>query len=53
MMKDYMIKWTENIGYNIDLEQWTQTWQNNIKFTKLVSFKIKKREGPRKWKVST
>ena len=30
-VKESMIKWTQNIGHNIDIDQWLKIWQNNIR----------------------
>ena len=34
-----MIKWAQNVGHNIELDQWEQIWKTNIKLTKSVVFK--------------
>ncbi|XP_015277208.1 PREDICTED: regulator of G-protein signaling 7 [Gekko japonicus] len=39
IVKGNMIQWAQNIGHNINLEQWDQIWKKNIKITKAISYK--------------
>lgn len=41
VVKDCMVKWTQNFGYNIDIDYWAQIWKTNVKITKSVNFKQK------------
>ncbi|KAF7245550.1 hypothetical protein EYD10_08337 [Varanus komodoensis] len=38
-VKETMITWAENFGYNIELEKWQKLWERNIKVTLATSYK--------------
>lgn len=33
-VKDVMIKWSQNLGYNINMEDWESAWATNVKIIK-------------------
>lgn len=39
MVKECMVRWAQNLGYSIDLEDWERVWKINIKITRSVRFK--------------
>lgn len=38
VVKECMIKWVQNLGYIIELDQWHKIWNSNIKMTKSTNF---------------
>ena len=38
-VKDCMIKWARNFGYNIMMEQWEKMWRRGLKF--ILSYNLK------------
>ncbi|KAF7236098.1 hypothetical protein EYD10_17095, partial [Varanus komodoensis] len=38
-VKETMITWAQNFGYNIELEKWQKLWERNIKVTLATSYK--------------
>ncbi|KAF7244640.1 hypothetical protein EYD10_09237 [Varanus komodoensis] len=38
-VKETMITWAQNFGYNIELEKWQKLWKRNIKITLATSYK--------------
>jgi len=39
LVKECMVKWARNIGYNIKLNQWERMWSKGLKFT--LSYNLK------------
>lgn len=37
VLKDCMVKWTQHLGHNIDIDHWSQIWKVNIKITKSLN----------------
>lgn len=48
-----MVKWMQNFGYNIDIDDWAKIWKTNIRITKSVNFKENLYKMFYKWYITS